>query len=207
MFVALNPGTLLADEAGLYQQKGIWPRQPGQASALGENDAAVILDFVLQEYKSRARSRNRVFHKKSAAYARALLTLLHGRDPGAQWLEHVWLTDALKCSTKRESGPSIPDAAFKNCETHLRAEIALVRPKAIIALGGRAFKRLKTAALGYPLVPFRHPSNGCPCLDARSHDKSFQVFRTVLSTLGIRCPDPASPAFREERMRIQQDIF
>jgi hypothetical protein len=191
-FVALNPGAPLDGELAGYESAGLGEDKlevtAGQALAVDE--------FCRQQYRQPGRGSNWIFHRKSAALARALLWLLDGSDPGLAPLDRCWFTDALKCSTRKESAPEITDAAFQACRGFLERELRIIRPKLVVALGARASRRLQQA--GIVAVHFRHPSNGCPRLQADSHDESFA---TAASLLGVRAPD----SFREIRRQIHDE--
>ncbi len=169
VLVALNPGGPLMGELDHYASvgitEGIQDVSPDQAEALATH--------CLDQYRAPRRGQNWLFHRKSVALARALLWLLDGRDPGVRPWERCWFTDVFKCSTRSESSPQIKDAAFDACWPFLKAELAAAKPKLVVALGGAARVRLQQAGV-HPLVSFRHPSNGCPQLDATFHDASFK---------------------------------
>jgi len=195
VLVALNPGAPLAGELDVYAEGGI-SRDSVPAT---DEQAALISATCLKQYSSPRRGANWIFHRKSVALARALLWLLDGSDPGRSPWTRCWFTDALKCSTQREQGPEITDAAFDNCQPFLVRELNVFAPKLIVALGGRAFGRL-TALNRTNLVQFRHPSNGCPRLDADYHD---QAFSRAAELLKVQLPRD----FRAVRARVHNEAF
>jgi hypothetical protein len=180
VLVSLNPGAPLPGEVAHYEQNEIEYANVNVSAT----QATVVRDYCQKQYSKPQRGHNWTFHRKSLGYARALLWLLDGKDPGETPWERCWFTDLFKCSTKRESGPQITSQAFSACLPHLVEEVRLLRPKLIVALGGRSAKALRLLSTQQPafssLVAFRHPSNGCPRLEAEYHDDSFKNAARVL---------------------------
>lgn len=60
-------------------------------------------------------------------------------------LDDIWLTDSIKCPTKRDDPREIlsanTDDAFSHCYPYLRAEINRVDPRGVITLGTKASRR------------------------------------------------------------------
>lgn len=176
VLVALNPGGPLPGEMEHYAARGITA-----ATCHGTPEQAeTIHQYCLDQYRAPRRGQNWIFHRKSVALARCLLWLIDGRDPGQSPWSRCWFTDVFKCSTRSESAPQIKDAAFNACRSHLVQELVALKPKLIVALGGAARKRLLLAGIG-PFVTFRHPSNGCPRIDAPFHDAAFEAAASLLN--------------------------
>lgn len=193
-FVALNPGGPLDGEMDRYRDLALSEVN----TSVSPTQAAGVEEYCMRQYRNPRRGPSWVFHRKSVALARALLWLIDGQDPGHSVLQRCWFTDVYKCSTRKESSPVITGAAFAACRTHLEKEITIVSPKLLVALGARAAKRLAMTDFGF--VRFRHPSNGCPRLDAEYHDRSFQ---TAASIIGTRIPDD----FRKSRRQVHNDAL
>ncbi len=203
VIVSLNPGAPMRGELAVYAQAGLPAGSLHPPKTVTSAQANVVTEHCTGVYFSNDRSRDHVFHKKSVGYARALLTLLDGRDPGTQAVrERCWFTDIFKCSTPEELAPTISNGAFVACRRHIDHEIELLSPKAIVALGGTA-KRCLATQYGQRLVSFRHPSNGCPRLDAEAHDKAFVQAAKLFNV----STDPRSSAFRRMRQAIHASLF
>lgn len=195
--VALNPGAPLGGEVEHYRELALSETNISITCA----QAAALEAYCADQYLKPKRGSSWVFHRKSVALARALLWLMDGQDPqelDPSFLRRCWFTDVYKCSTRQESSPTITGAAFAACRPHLERELKIVKPKLIVALGIRAEKRLKMT--GVDFVCFRHPSNGCPRLDAEYHDRSFAAAAT---RIGAKVPLD----FRETRRKAYEDAM
>lgn len=198
VMVALNPGALMRGELRVYRCAGLPAGAVSPPSTVTQHEADVVTFNCTQAYFTSMRSRDHVFHRKSVAYARALLALALGRDPGIRGVrDRVWFTDAFKCSTRRESGPRISSAAFRACRTHLDREIEILKPRLIVALGQRV-GRLLADVYQSRLVTLRHPSNGCPPLDSKEHDASFVRAAAILKVAALDA---------DVRASIHRDMF
>lgn len=187
MLVSLNPGHpvrikwngQLRDEPRLFARLRLTKRS-FQGCTMGPR---AMLAFCRRSYANPAPGRNQLFHRRSIAYARALLWLLGVRGDDA-WKTHCWFTDLGKCSTNREHGAYIPVAAIRNCRGHIEREFEFVRPTIIAALGSQAAGRLRTiVAESFPYVHFvhlRHPSGWIRLTDNRQHD-AFASLRNTLN--------------------------
>jgi hypothetical protein len=195
VLVALNPGGPLPGELDHYRSCGITE----SLRSVSRDQAEALGAHCLDQYRAPRRGQNWIFHRKSVALARSLLWLLDGRDPGTRPWERCWFTDVFKCSTRSESSPQIKDAAFDACLPFLKAELAAAKPRLIVALGRQVRIRLRQAGV-HPFVPFRHPANGCPRLDAAYHDPSFEK---AARQLGVGLP----PEFRTARQRAYEEAM
>jgi hypothetical protein len=84
------------------------------------------------------RSGKDLFHRN----LRQFLALCWPHDTFDQHLRKTWLTDAVLCSAAREGG-SVPRAVERECRTrYLEAQLALFPGAVIVALGGKAERRL-----------------------------------------------------------------
>lgn len=179
VLVGLNPGFPLPNESAKYQAAGL--SEANVTPTTEQLDA--VFNHCISQYRSPGTGQNWVFHRKSVAFARAILWILDRADPGESLWRRVWFTDVFKCSTKDESKPKISRAAEKACIGHLRMEIGCLSPKLIVALGGQTSAALKRAGIRH--IRFRHPSNGCPRLDNECFDSVFEQVAEELGGLGI----------------------
>jgi uracil-DNA glycosylase len=174
LLVALNPGFPL-------------PGEPELPDGLTEDNVSItseqalaVTQSCLRHYREPKRHRDWIFHRKSVALARALLWLNDGSDPGETLWSRCWFTDVFKCSTRKESNPTLTQSALRACRRHLEREIRCTQPTLVVALGNRAWRGLVELQVDR-LVKFRHPSNGCPRLDATYHDAAFGAAAKKLS--------------------------
>ena len=87
---------------------------------------------------------------------RIILDLCFPALPLEKQLKFVWRTNAVLCSARVESGP-VPARIEKTCASeYLLKQIAIVPHAIVVALGGKAQKRLRMA--GISALPALHPS-------------------------------------------------
>jgi uracil-DNA glycosylase len=72
-----------------------------------------------------------------------------GPGPGA-----AFFTNAILCLKRGGLQAPVRDAWFRNCASHLRRQIEIVRPRVVVGLGARAFGGV-LAAFGLPPRPLR----------------------------------------------------
>ncbi len=71
--------------------------------------------------------------------------------------DRVYITNAVKCHVRRRSGPS--EAERVNCLSWLKAELAIVAPRLVIAMGVTAQVSVKTVYEGDgKVVAVKHPA-------------------------------------------------
>jgi hypothetical protein len=207
--VSHNPGHPLEEsdevpfwrnDLGLVDQDGNGPTRP-----ITGNDAERMLTFCSCGFLEPGSSGNFTFHRKVAGYARACLKMLGLDHTKSAWLDHCWFTDAFKCTTRKENGPPITEEMYEMCLDHLRREVETLRPRAILALGGRAHEQVLKLSADVPIVKFRLTSNGCPQLQSRALDRSFAEFAEKVAG---RSPEAATaPDFLDFRLTIQRELF
>jgi hypothetical protein len=169
VFVALNPGHPLPYEVELLKNLGL----DETCIEVTDDQVTGVNGYGLSNYQCVPKGPSGTFHAKSVALAHSLLWLMSGQEPGDSLWEKCWFTDAFKCSTRKESAPAISRAAFSECRPHLERELSACSPKLVVTLGKSA-RRVLSDMHRYPIVHFRHPSNGCPRLDSTYHDDAFQ---------------------------------
>ena len=175
VLVALNTGAPFKNEPAEREKIGIYEI----STTISPEQALKMNEFALNTYQHPPRGQDSVFHRKSLALAQAILWLLDNKDPGESVWNRCWFTDLFKCSTRRENSPQLTKSAVDACRSYLDAELKACNPKIVVALGNRAFKHLAGSA--YNVVKFRHPSNGCPRLDAAYHDNAFGEVAKLLN--------------------------
>jgi len=91
------------------------------------------------------------------------------------------------------------------CRGHLECEVETLKPRAIVALGRKAFKQAAQLETEVPVFMFRHPSNGCPQLQSRVLDAGFASFaeRAARRDHG----SATSPEFVALRRSLQKELF
>lgn len=191
---ALNPGFPLPGERERYNSLGI--RE--DVVRISSEQAKAIHFYSSEQYLMPKRGQNWIFHRKSVALARSLLSMIDGEKAGPEVLRRVWFTDVFKCTTIAETRPKISLGAERACREHLLSEIETLSPRLIVALGRRASDALTRAQIRH--VRFRHPSNGCPRLDSEVHDASF-----LCAANDLGCSIPVD--FREIRRKIHEEAF
>ncbi|WP_437613537.1 uracil-DNA glycosylase family protein [Sorangium sp. So ce834] len=139
MVVTLNPGAPMDGERDLYASWGL--TVPGCVS---ENQAKLLMAHCTKQYVAPGRGADTVFHRKITTFARASLWVLGHRDAVSAdgWIDNCWFTDIFKCSTRAESAPRIPKAAFAACRPHLEAELAAFAPRVLLAFGATAAREV-----------------------------------------------------------------
>jgi uracil-DNA glycosylase len=106
-----------------------------------------------------------------------LLTLCWPNESVEEHLRKVWITDSVLCSAAVEGGP-VPAAAARECRArYLEAELALFPGALVVALGGKAQKRL--AGLSGVVKAFAVAPPGCNFRGAR--ESWAEVARLVQS--------------------------
>jgi hypothetical protein len=217
LVVSLNPGHPLKvphhgegwDEEALLSRHGLLVSRTAAAAAdriVLERAARVttaaaeeVLALCRRSYLAPTRARDHLFHRRSVAYARALLWLLGVDD---EWANHCWFTDLVKCSTRQESGKPLPPKAISNCAVHLKRELVFVQPSVVAALGvavERPIRRvLKEGACKAPVARLLHPSRW-EKLTMERQRKSFQKLKGLVR-------DPKSSAFVEFLEALQQEL-
>jgi hypothetical protein len=216
LVVSLNPGHPLKvprhgeewDEEALLSRYGLLVSQTAAAAERNvlERSARVstaaaedVLALCRRSYLAPTRARDHLFHRRSIAYARALLWLLGVDD---EWANHCWFTDLVKCSTRQESGKPLPPKAIANCAVHLKRELVFVQPSIVAALGVAVEKPLQRAleegACNAPVVRLLHPSRWRK-LTTERQGKSFQKLQGLVR-------DPKSPAFVEFLKALQREL-
>jgi hypothetical protein len=195
--VSLNPGTALPGELFEYASHGLIPET--HSTGVNSEQIIAVWAYGLRQFRSPRRGQNWVFHRKAVALAHSLLCLLDGHyvEKDSLW-SRVWFTDVFKCSTGRESGPSISLPAERACRRHLERELSLLRPRLVVALGRRCSQALSRA--GLPHVSFRHPSRGCSPWHADQHDKAF-----IAGASALGCEVPID--FRNLCKRAHDEAF
>jgi uracil-DNA glycosylase len=160
LVVAKNPGHPLKEETSFYKGK----RGEDLLKAKEEWDSERS-----KRIKS-SRDPSLKYHKNLRRYLRYFLGISNELETYSEYLksytydhekeisEHVAFTNLFKCSTKYEQ-ERIEKKSFDICfEKYFIREVELIRPKAILALGGEVYSFLKNQQLGFPLVKIRHPS-------------------------------------------------
>jgi hypothetical protein len=206
--VSLNPGHPLSSELDKYARAGVQPA--ASAADVTDEAAAALLSFCNEFYDDPTRSKDHVYPKKVVGYVRAAAWLLRIADQAltfdprtVPWQRLAWITDCFKCSTVRDSGPRIPFELKQQCvERHLLRELAAASPRLVLALGGEASSVL--CEKGIKHVKMRHPSNGCPRLDAPYHDDSFA---RMANELRLPLSIATSEEFRDFRRSVQKALF
>jgi Uracil DNA glycosylase superfamily len=120
------------------------------------------------------RSRLTGFHRG----IRKIMDLCYPDQELEKQLRHVWRTNSVLCSAEVEGG-YVPRAVVDQCVSkYLRAQLARVPDALVVALGGKAQKRLKHH--GIDAIAAIHPS-------ARmSKKKKIASWRRVAKKLALR---------------------
>lgn len=182
LVVSLNPGHPLPEEIERFKNK--------QESVLDEDDLQFLMDFATNVYK-RYSSRyggSSVFHNKLRSYIQeALINCgIIDRHDTNDWFKYVWLTDIFKCSTVNESGPNISAYFMNHCiQRHLLKELNYFNPKAIIAMGTRAYKGLIKTKWASRTVYFRHPANGGPRINTPTFRNQLEKLLITYKKINI----------------------
>lgn len=208
--VSLNPGHPLPSELEIYNRAGISPYL--SKDDVTDEHADTILKFCLNEFENPPHDSNHIYHRKAIAYVRMAMWLLSYTDHGVpidalndDWKEYAWLTDAFKCSTANENGPSIPLKWGLTCvNSHLRRELEAIKPKLVISLGGGASTFLQKAGITH--VKARHPSRGCPRAE---DDRHIPCMIEMARMLGVAKPVGLvrSIEFLDFRRKLQELLF
>lgn len=219
VLVALNPGHPIAGELATYARAGIRPYR--DAADVEDSHALAILRHVTNTYSHLRRTQDSIFGRKCIAYIRCAAWILKELFPAAytfdpeagDWRDFAWITDAFKCSTRRDTAPKIPKRQLIDCvNTHLPNEIHAARPRIVLALGGGSAYALERSRInwhspsGPRFVRVRHTSQGCPAIDDHSHDGSF---RSIAEALGAKMPGNLvdDSEFLAFRSRVQRHLF
>jgi hypothetical protein len=219
MLVALNPGHPISGELAAYAKAGVKPYR--DATEVEDSHALAILRHVTNTYSHLRRTQDSIFGRKCIAYIRCtawilkkLLPAIYTFEPEAgEWYHFGWITDAFKCSTRRDTAPRIPKAHLIDCvNTHLPNEIRAARPRLVLALGGGSAYALERSRINWQspngprFVGVRHPSQGCPPIDDSRHDASFF---SIAEALGSNEPSKIAgdPEFTAFRTRVQRHLF
>jgi len=117
--------------------------------------------------------------------------------------DEVFIANICKCRPPQNRQPALTE--MQACLPYLRAQIAIVRPRAIVALGATAVKglldssagisRLRgtwTAYMGIPLMPTYHPAYLLRVPPAKH--EAWDDLKKVLQRLGRPVPDTKKPA-------------
>lgn len=216
MLVSLNPGHPLQiaakhgdgwDEESLLSQHGLTattmstPSRVGLLRRKNASKAAAIdvLNLCRRSYWEPTGASDHLFHKRSVAYARALLWVLGVEE---DWKAHCWFTDLVKCSTVKESGQNLPAGAVTNCAQHLQKELEFVRPSIVAALGinveAPLRQALELAGSAASVVRLLHPSRW----------RRLTTERQQQSFLGLSDlkRDPNSRSFRKFLAALQEEL-
>ena len=181
LLVSTNPGHPLPAEEAVWEG---YPARPDDAGHITRKQAVAQLDFVNALYRGEPGRTS--FHTRSVQVARALLWLVDERNGGhadlRPWLDRVWFTDVVKCSTAQESGSPGIGAMTDRCRRHLQDEIGAFSPRLVVALGSAAFNALQAAGLRLPMtLKMPHPAGrGWRRIDRPEMDEVFKVACVLL---------------------------
>lgn len=149
LVVSTNPGHPLPTEEAVWRGYPVHPEHSGNITS---KQAVAQLDFVSGLYRGGPGRTS--FHTRSVQVARAVLWLVeerHGRQAVRRhWLDRVWFTNVVKCSTAMESGSPGIGAIAVRCRRHLEEETSAFRPRLVVALGAVARNALQASGLRLP---------------------------------------------------------
>lgn len=213
-----NPGSPLKQGAGnLPPEAELWSLRLALADgvsaapvrAIRESDAEAISDYCAASFAEPRGDRDHVFHRRVQGLARACIWLLNGEhDPGANWLDQVWLTDVLKCQTAKEVGPKVRPEMYSECfQAHLSKEISHTDPKVVLALGKPSWRVMNDRKVPN-LVRVTHPSNSFAQLHMPQHDSMFDAVAHVGGSASATvAPRVRSREFLAIRRALQAELF
>ena len=199
MVVTINPGAPMKGELPLYRSWGI-----SRGNKVTKRQSTRLLSHCTQLYTEPAPGPDTVFHRKIVTYVRAALWVLGERDrvESRNWINHVWFTDAFKCSTRSERAPSIPKRALEACRPHLEDELKAFTPSIVMAFGGKAREALSAMAQADdfpPLFALPFPVNaGLKAVTAVENDNLFESISRVGSIGWTTALQRSLGEFRQE---------
>jgi uracil-DNA glycosylase len=167
MFVTINPGLPLIAKGGAPVEEGYWSAfgiVEGMPDPTRAADALATLCTSIYEHVdgvpdalpmgfTHIAGKDLVFHKRCMSVLRACMAIA-GAPWDGDWKQHCWMTDLVKCSTPNGDG-ALALACRPNCDSFLRQEIGIVRPK-VILVGTESLARIvREVCPTIPVVAFR----------------------------------------------------
>lgn len=204
VMLSTNPGHPFIDESEVWSGM---PSSPSKAKDATSEQARAQFDFVTSFYAARPSA----FHTQTVKLARAILWLVEQADGGraseAAWLDRVWFSDVVKCSTAKELGSRGIEQLAQRCSGHLRAELEHFKPRVVVTVGVGARDALTLSGVKTETtVAAPHPG---------SRDRRFRwwriddprwdapVFQPLAARLGLRW-SVVGEGFLTVRRRLQR---
>ncbi len=173
-----------AEPGDPYEHESYKSRSPAEM-------AAQVSEFQYEIYKT---SKD-LFHKN----LRGLIDLFWPGLDFDEQMRHTWITDSVLCSASRE-GASVPNCVVHTCRSnYLDKQLKLFQNAMIVALGGKARRRLGTISKdgfqllkGWPKVVHAYSvaPPGCNFRKAKqTWDNASEEFRAFLANTAAGAPD------------------
>ncbi len=155
--------------------------EPGEPSANAKPQPEGAQEDSVEEIASRVEA---AFSNRKGLFHRNVMTMLDGCWPGLtfeEMMRRTWITEGVLCSAEKTTGP-VPTAVTKECVSRYLTKQLELLPKAfVIALGGKAKRRLTMAGRPPDVAAFAAGLPGCNHKGARpSWQGAGDAFRAHL---------------------------